>query len=272
MPAIDVPFHDSRNSMEHWWPRLSGVDVPKPETVLIPFEASEDGPLPIEWDTQAIIDAVESLPTDQAFVRTDWKSVTPNPEGSYIPSTHPEAVDETVMCLLLSVSNLDFVASSLVIRELLDLDERADGLGTPVAPEVRVFIDDGEVRCHHLRVDESDLRTSAADADAVLSEMEETVEAEWATIRSYAERVAQEFSETGWSVDFLRTEDGEWVCTDMALYGLYYDELKDEDGRWKSISYHPADCPHNLEENPPDSLPAQPQNPRNETQFKHPDP
>lgn len=270
MPVIDVDYHDDRNSMRYWWPRLSNLDVPTPDTKEIPLEANAgDGP-PIEWDTEEVVDAIDSFETDKAFLRTDRKAANILHEGSYIYVNNSEHVNETTMLLLLQMSNMDFMPSSLFVREWLELDEYAKQRGDIVAPEVRVFIDDGEILCHHLRTTEENFGPRD-DASEPLAKMNDLIDEGWEEIEPYAKIVADEFDDDGWSVDFVRTEGGEWYCTDMALYGLYYFAMPQSDFEgWKSISYHETGCPHNLEENPPDHLPSEPENARSEQNFKHP--
>lgn len=89
-----------------------------------------------------------------------------------------------------------------------------------------------------------------------------TIDTDWSQLHKYAERVAEEFDDGGWCVDFLRDSAGNWYAADMALYGLYWDSFTDEDGQWRELSYHADGCPHNLEEQPPDDLPDDPQNGR----------
>ena len=259
MPEIDVSYHDPRISIEYWWPRLAELDVPTPETELVPIEFTDEGP---RWETDALVEAVDSFESDHAFLRSDRKAANVITEAAYVHSATPEAVDNTAMRALLQMSDMDIPPSSFAIREWLDLDTHAQCYARPVAPEVRVFVDEGDVLCHHLRPTRDDLDRSVDDPEAMLDDLREVVEADWETVRPYAERVAKEFDDSGWSVDFVRTEAGDWYCTDMALYGLYYYDMPRGESCWKSVSYHESGCPHNLEEPLPDDLPEEPENPR----------
>lgn len=301
MPEIDVDFHDNRLSMNYWWPRMESLDVPTPETELVGLDV-------IRGDDTAnlnpLISACDNIDADEYFLRGDLKSADYLDEGGFLNSTNEEQVEYVVHNLLSSVLLSDMPTRSIAVREQLNLDEWANSYGCPVSPEVRVFIDNGDVICYHLRADGSEIRlpketptedssdevdsfeeteedllsileedesdddTSDEDEriDEMLSEMRALIEDEWdEKIRPHAETVAEEFNQTGWSVDFLRTEDGEWYQSDMALYGLYYNEMTNNG--WTSLSAHPPDCEHNLEENPPDNLPDQPKNARTERKI-----
>lgn len=263
MPEIDASYHDPRISMEYWWPRLSKLDVPTPETELIDITHDEetDG-FPLSWETDEIIDAMESFPTDRAFVRTDRKSASILEEGSFLHAPKKDHIDLTVLKLLDMSMMGDLPFNSIAVREWLDVDAYAEGYGAPIGPEVRFFIDEGEVLCSHLRTTPEDFDTSVDDPTDILVEMGAAHMSAEKELREYAQMIADEFNESGWSVDFLQTEDGSWYCTDMAIYGLYYFDMDDDESKWKSISYHEPGCEHNLETNPPDHLPEHPENAR----------
>jgi len=253
--------------MKHWWPRLEAVDVPTPDTVLVPVEPDEEGPIPIKWNTEELSDAMENFSSESAFLRTGRKSARFINEGSKIGLNHPEAIDETVMNLLLQMSDMDFLTTVLAIREWLDIEVYAENSLNKISPEVRFFIDDSEVLCWHLRDVDADFSSLDESAEEILDQMRDDIVDEIPVLQDYAERVAQEFT-GGWSVDFIKTESDGWYCTDMAPYGLYYSKIVDDGtGEWKSLSAHESGCKHNLEENLPSELPETPQNPREGRRF-----
>jgi len=59
------------------------------------------------------------------------------------------------------------------------------------------------------------------------------------SLKTYAERVAAEFSDGMWSVDFVCTTGGKWYLTDMALDAVY-----ERDGELHGVSGHATDCEH----------------------------
>jgi len=188
MPEIDVDFHDSRISMNYWWRKICSLDIPKPDTVLVPLKEVYD---------------VKYL-GDKPRGTRPVLSVEPNPR-----------------------------------EESIDSNEESDILF--------VLEDDNE----------SDKENKII--QRILEWMEILIDLEWEEkIKPHAEKVANKFSDSSWSVDFVRTENGNWVQTDMALYGLYYNQVNEMG--WTSISYHDDSCPHNLEHNPPDNLPRNPKN------------
>lgn len=261
MPEVDLDFHDPRLSMNFWWPRVEKLDIPSPTTTLVDLDEIMVGD-GMQVDLDPLVSALEELDADEYFIRGDRKSARVLSEGAFLNATNEEAVRFTFTNLLDSLLMGSLPASSVAVRERINLDGWVESYGKPVAPEVRVFVDEGEVCCHHLRVTEEDIGRGE-DADTILREMNELMEEEYEEkIHPYATRVAEEFSDSSWSVDFLRSEDGTWYQTDMALYGLYYYDMEDRESKWASLSAHESGCEYNLEENPPENLPDTPENAR----------
>lgn len=233
-------FHDDRLDMAHWFPMIRDLDVPTPETQPLPLDRSGEGPP--EWDTGLTSEIVENL-GGEAFVRSGYKSAQIDQSGSHIFSAASEEIDRTLMELLSQHAMMGMrLGESLWLREYLDVDFCAYGR-EPLVPEVRAFIRDGEVVCHHPRLegfeDHPDHRETA----------EEFIESGWdsehrdETVQDYAERVADAV-DGWWSVDFIMDRSGHWYCTDMALDALYW---RDEEEFWTGISEHPGDCEHAIE-------------------------
>lgn len=244
----DVPvveFTDPRNDMAHWYPELRGLDVPTPETYKLPLDRSGDGPP--EWNTSRAAEIVKVL-GGEAFARAGYKSAQlAAGEGSHIQAPGPDAVDRTLMELVAQHTLMQMpLGESLWLREYLDLDfcwyER-----DTLHPEVRAFIRDGEVVCHHPRLEGFDgfdeYRNMAANI----------IQGGWGNTEGYkdhdplsvmAQRVADAMG-GWWSVDFVMDRNGDWYLTDMALDAVYDQSERGGEG-YASVSHHPEDCPHDV--------------------------
>ena len=258
MPEIDVDMtHDFVSSMLNWWPPLSKSDIPLPETHIIEVTKTEEGRPDIDAAISDVARAFEALSTEKAFIRSDKKSASFINEGSTLFSTNPDHIEDVLECLVMSHVIGAMKLSGLAVREWLPVDSYGESYGRLIAPEVRVYLEDGDIQCYHNRVTEDDL-SSSFDSTATLRDIEEVIESEWETIQTYADAVGEiePFNTSGWVIDFLRTTDGEWYLTDAAIYGLYY---SDDREKWKTTAYHPSGCEYNLEENPPTELPADPE-------------
>lgn len=268
MPALDVDFHDDRISMLYWYPRIKELDVPLPETELFSIDGTEttfeiqEGGLDMDKlietmqniPVEDIQELVESLPTENAHIRSDWKaSRLAGGEGRKI-TPEPKFIHEQVMHLIDSMAMTGFPSRSLVVREWIEVDELARSYDAGICPEVRFIIDEGEVLGGFVDVyeDDFDRSFSPEEAEEILDELEQRLENNYDQIESWAKAIAEELDDTGWSVDFIQDVDGNWHITDMALYGLYWSEKKD---KWHNISHIPAGKPYNLEEHIPDELP-----------------
>jgi hypothetical protein len=274
MPAIDVSFTDSRNSMLHWYPRLENISVPCPATEFFSLNQASSSIELIEGgvETDALMETlsdipveeisskVEELPTEKSHIRGDFKSSSlAGGEGREIIADN-KVIHEQVLHLLDSLLMSGFPKQALVVREWVDVDTIAESYMGHIAPEVRFIVDGGEVLGGFVDVYEEEFDSSFSEQDVknILSDLEETFEENYDYLKEIAEKVAKEFDETGWSVDFIQDTEGSWHITDMAIYGLYWNESKDA---WHSISHVPEDKSYNLAENLPDNLPDEPENP-----------
>lgn len=240
-PTAD--FHDKRIALGWWFEKLRDLEVRTPETQPLPLDKSGEG-MP-EWDSELAAEIVENL-GGEAFVRTDFKSASHSlSAGSHIPATTPEAVDETIAELLAQQVMMGMpVTGRVYLREWLPLNWNVYARES-MHPEVRAFVRDGEVVCHHPRLE---WEGSEAAAVPYSEKARDLIDRDWNDeIRPMAERVAREFDGDGWfSVDFVLTTGYEWYCTDMALDALYNRENRGGDG-WSNISAHPGDCENDLE-------------------------
>lgn len=234
----------------HGW--LEAADVPTPETVFcdaltyVPPEDRE-GELEATVDADAVRECVADAPFDYpVFVRTDQAAAkhgfTNVHGGSRIDG--PSDVADTVGDLLLGNQLAGIVGKpyrTLMLREWLPLAASFEAFGgTPIAPEVRVFVDAEaeEIQCYHFYwPKEAISRPDREDWEHLHDAMVHMALGKAQTERylSYARKVAEEIPAGEWSVDFAYAENdhydggrlGEWYAIDAALAGP---------------SWHPEEC------------------------------
>jgi hypothetical protein len=218
-------FADERGRVDYYWSRLQSLDVPVPETTFVDIAETENG---YRWDTDAILGFMDDNDYHRAFVRTQFKAATVRlREGSFVPRPDPEAVDATVESLLNQNDEQGWPhGGGLVVREWLDLDF-CPFPAHSCHPAVRFFVDDGDV------VGRTPCRVSVA-SEMVCPGHYEFVgslldDVSFRTPRRYAERVAVEFSEATWGVDFALDTRGDWYCTEFNFNGVYWNRQEE---RW----------------------------------------
>ncbi|WP_135852400.1 hypothetical protein [Halorussus salinus] len=217
-------FADERGRVDYYWSRLRSLDVPVPETTFVSLESTEEG---YRWDTDEILAFMADRDRHRAFVRTQYKAATVRlREGSFVSRRDADAVDRTVASLLNQNDEQGWPhGDSLVVREWLDLDF-CRFPSHSCHPSVRFFVDDGGLLggtpC---RPDASEM--VCAGRYEYVAPILEGVSFE--TPRRYAERIAAEFSEATWGVDFVLDARGDWYCTEFNFNGVYWNRLEE---RW----------------------------------------
>lgn len=238
---------DSRRQEEtsllNWYPKIKNLDeINVPDTVIVDVNIMEPGEegynidCPIEYDMDEIIEAIEEVRGPPAFIRTDMASYKHGMnKSSKITSKDEEHIMNHIYELICfnemaQMGGLPY--SALVIREWLDLEHEFEAFnGTPIAQELRVFVESGELLCHHFYwpKDSIEFRRGQKEPrkwkemwrrtrDKTLMKVEE--------VKLMAEKVAQIMGGS-WSVDFARSKDGKWYLIDMAR---------------KELSWHPEGC------------------------------
>lgn len=269
MPEIGVPFHDDRNSMLYWYPKIKDLGIPMPETEFFLLSEEEiDSPMETDWTPMSILsilqdiptteiqERVQSLPTQTAHIRGDYKaSRLMGGEGREI-TMEPQRIDYEVLELLDSLMMTRFPTRAIAVREWLDLKTYGESYMSSICSEVRFIVDEGEVLGGFVDVYEDDFDRSFSEQDTqeILNDIESSLEADREQLVEWAEGAGKALGDS-WSVDFIQDVEDNWYLTDMALYGLWYDV---EEERWKNISAIPEWKSYNLEENPPEDLPDEP--------------
>ncbi|MFC7115848.1 hypothetical protein ACFQH2_14055 [Natronoarchaeum sp. GCM10025703] len=206
-----------KNKFTFYWDRIKDLDIPIPKTEII-FLEEKDGQL--WWDTSEIISTLNTWGAEEAFVRSNYKSAPHRlRSGSHISKREPSEINRTIESLLsqLSASNWEH-GGALVLRQWLDLNfcMRAEHRGCH--PEVRFFIEDGEILSFTPReIGSEDI------CDMQYDHLERIINSGTNEIPlRYAHRVAKEFTEYTWAVDFVMDTNGNWFCTEMGLNAIYW--------------------------------------------------
>lgn len=218
-------------SLLRWWTvikDLNGINVP--ETAIVEVEDRTDPPY------QEIQAAVQELGGVPAFMRTDIASNKHDMEQAAKLRRMSE-LDATVDgCLHFNFRHgLPF--NAVVVREWLDLEHNITAFrgDTPIAEEMRFFVEDGAVKCGHFYWPEKAIEQHPPDRDDWQRQWRDTrtrTLADREIPQAMAQRVAQAVQDSDeldgpWSVDVARTTGGDWYVIDMAR---------------SELSWHPESC------------------------------
>lgn len=225
-PEIDQTVR-KESSMRQWFPRLQETGVPVPETEWVPIREWEEAtkftetvPMPLV-DLDAVREAIESVGGPPAFLRSDQAS---NKHGmgkasrvSQLDETHLyDHVFETLMYNEMAFFPLPY--THLAVREWLDLKHEFTAFHeTPIASELRFFINDGAVYDAGFYWPADAIKNpDSVEWKRELADLREHALSQVYDVADLAERVAAEF-DGYWSLDFAETVDGEWYAIDMAV-------------------------------------------------------
>jgi len=229
----------SKTSMFYWWPKVKDLEILVPKTELIRHEGAFSGNLNLgvldgeeDQDFENLIRNAREAAKGFAwpiFIRSDvysgkhsWKRTCFVKSGKDIDSHIYRIFDRTF-----AEFGLDFFG--IAVREFLELAVGFTAFDDmPIAVERRYFVRDGKVECWHPYWPPASIRKpSVQNWREILRRLQTSSEEEVAILTEYAERIGKKLGGY-WSVDFCRTNKGEWYFIDMA-----------EGGR----SYHWGTCP-----------------------------
>lgn len=262
---------DPRIKVSYWYPQLPNT-VPTPETKIIPAESLDKyssklalelteeelkevlPPELVETVRQAYID----LGTDKVHLRSDWKSSFFTDDGSVLRNTKTTHIATTIHQLRSALIMSKFPVDNLILREHLQLDPIYESkYGETVHPEVRFIIEEGDVCTKFCGVYKSDFHgTTEEQSETILNTIQEKIDDDSQKLQTYAQAIADCFSDSSWSLDFIQDSSGEWYCIDMAIYGVYWNN---KESNWHNISYIPESNPYNPITNRTEKLPEKPE-------------
>ena len=217
----------NRSSMLNWWPLVSGLNIPQPKTIMLPFEDCDREALNFEGTSNEMIARVQAaLPEvggPPAFLRTDQSSGKHSYlKGCYIPKDCPDLSRH--LCEVI-VSNLinDLWPAAFAVRQFIPLAAKFTAFeGLPIAPERRYMVRDNVVERHFAYWPAEAIAQSAdtwppSDPNwrELLQQVNEEQPGEVKLLTAYAELVGS-LMEGYWSVDFAQGRDGQWYLLDMA--------------------------------------------------------
>lgn len=223
---------DSKNSLFYWYPKIKDLDIPMPETVMVPFpedlnwisivyerkttESFDDYILTL---LEAHEDSGFGLPffmrTDETSNKHSWRESCYVTDLDQITSHIFNLLEHTEMSGWLG----GLTVSGMVLREFLELDVRfkAHHGRMPIAKEFRFFVKNGEYQCHHPYWFPACMSfPSTEDWYEELMTMEKISETAFNQLKSWAELIGETVGGY-WSIDFCKLKQGSWAMTDMAL-------------------------------------------------------
>ncbi len=217
-----------RSSMCSWWPKVEKLEgIPMPKTWIISCSTIEYS------DWVALIDGKENKLTDilynlvkekcdefgyPCFVRTDQASAKHDWENScYISS--PEVLRKNLGRVVEFNLMNDLPIGAIVVRQHIRMDTMFKAFygNMPVNPEYRLFVRNGKVECFHWYWLEDCIdnpNTSQWKHGMKLAKFATRNDVD-NVILPMAAKLAQVL-EGYWSLDFCRSERGDWYFIDAA--------------------------------------------------------
>ncbi len=229
-----------KTSVCFWWDKVKDLDIPMPETVIVPFDKAtqraynhlDEEHLIQKTMVDAIMPHIKEYPV---FIRTDQSSAKHGwLRTCYVSSRkHLEQNLHNILEFNLCCDMMGLPATAFVIREYIEMENVFTAFhGMPVNPERRYFIRDGKVLCHHAYWIEGAIASAShndklpTDWKTILSRANHETDDEVLLLTWYANMLAERL-EGFWSVDFCKAAHGEWYFIDVAA---------------GEKSWHPEDC------------------------------
>lgn len=235
-----------KNSMNYWFPKIEKLNIPIPRTrmVAVPEELrkaiSELDESKIygmlkKHSLNYIKEAIAELGGYPVFIRTDqlsakhsWKDSCFVQKEDELPKHLFELIETSICADMFGIDVASFVVREYIPMKNLFTAFHGD---MPVNPEVRFFVNNGEVLCWHWYwIEEAIHNPSIDNWKEVLNREKESISGnELLWLEKDAKKVAEALEGDGfWSVDFCKAKDGRFILIDLA------------EGE---KSWHPRDCP-----------------------------
>ena len=224
---------EKMNSGTFWYPPLEDMGIPTPKTIFVHLDSRDrrvlsDYKKPI--DSNRFIKELKSaikivgLP---AFLRTDYHSDKHNwNKTCLIENTDTKYLFQHLMRLAEFSEIADIERGDpyhfWMVREMIPTKKVFTAFAgkMPIVSEIRYFVRNGKIECKHPYWPKEVFEKQNSSAYKKLVDI---AKEEIAELDKMAVYISKHF--TGyWSVDFLRSKDGKWYCTDMALGERSYHE------------------------------------------------
>ena len=217
---------DNMNSIAFWYPRLDRERFPMPKTEIIHsnLEDSEDPERGMESPAyDRLLVSIKAsgkrlgyplfLKTEKTAFKHAWKETCFISSEDKVEGNLKSILDESE---LHGVSHYFFA-----VREMLEVEPVFTHFygDMPITQEVRIFVNNGEVRCIHPYWDREAFKDDKGNLEVSEKKLDKLeLFTDWDAKRTYkmALFVASLFS-GAWSVDLLKTKSGAWFLTDMAI-------------------------------------------------------
>lgn len=240
--SAGVEAAQRRTCLSYWYPKLERTGIPTPKTTILAYEGDYYDFLGNTTDQavqRRMTDLYERIRVaarvygSPFFLRTgygsgkhSWKDTCFVTDGKRIP-WHVAALAEWSA----TVDMIGLPVDIWAVREWLPGASLFRAFhGTPISPELRFFIQDGEIVSHLFYwPQEAITRADRSDWRERLAMMQEISHANFLAAAPLVKIAAQAFQGDGaWSLDMMLTGHG-WVAIDMAVAALSWgcpDELK----------------------------------------------
>jgi hypothetical protein len=213
-------------SLNFWYPKLKGLAIPMPKTIILPYERNPFDDLDYKIFERDLARAAREIGfplfmrTDLSAGKHDWKNTC------YVENFH--ALIKNLPRLIESNELADIMGlpyTSIVLREFLDLETtfKAFPGDMPINKERRYFIENGQVLCHHpywppnaFEDIDAGIQYACHGWQEKLAELNRQEDSEVILLTNYAKLVSLTLSGF-WSVDFAYARNGKWYLIDMAV-------------------------------------------------------
>jgi len=218
-------MNTDKDSMLFWYPKIKDLPIPQPKTeiILITWSFGSDGnSIEIDDESFKLIKEKAKNFKFPLFVRTDHGSGKHDWKDTCFVEK-PNQLKRHIKNLILWGLAADVIGlpcNAIVLREYIQMNNLFIAFWgkMPVNPEIRFFINDGEVLCWHWYWIEDAIRfPSVENWREILDKCRNSIsEEEIETLNKYAKLVSEKL-EGYWSVDFCQAKDGTWYLIDCAL-------------------------------------------------------
>lgn len=221
-----------KTSLLYWYPIIKDIALtPRTEIVMLnekelnKYWRGEGDACSLGRLTQEVKKVIKAKFTLPVFIKTDVYSDKHNWKNScYVDSL--DNLDNHLFEIIAGSRCADILGGlpieAIIVREFIPMKTlfKAFWGEMPVNPEIRVFIKNGKIICHHWYWIEEAIEdgTDEESLPANWKEILDDVKYDYANIDyilSIAEQIAKKLAGF-WSIDFCLSKDDKWILIDMA--------------------------------------------------------